>query len=128
MSTDRPPRFFQFRIRTLLLVIVAFAAGLVTRNFSDGLHPFTASFALPKSTSPLRPGDVLLVESATDKSINRKVTVLADHMVSLPYIGDVSVKSLTLKNLEDLLNKRYSKFFQAPGIQVYRADASKPTS
>jgi len=119
-------RLLQFRLGTLLLVIAAFALGLAARNIADGLHPLTMSLSLPKSNTPLRPGDVLLVESSVDKAINRKVTVLADCSVSLPFVGDLSVKGMTLKTLEQRLNKQYSKLYRSPNIQVFRANVSEP--
>ena len=123
-SQSRRP--LQFRLGTLLLVIAAFALGLAARNIADGLLPLTMSLSLPKSNTPLRPGDVLLVESSTDKTINRKVTVLADCSVSLPFVGDLSVKGTALKSFEQLLNKEYSKFLRSPNIQVFRANVSEP--
>ena len=82
---------------------------------------------LPSSNSPVHPGDVLLVESVADPSgINRRVTVLADGIVTLPLIGDVSVAGNSLLVVEQSLTKKYQKFYANPGIQVYRAAASVP--
>ena len=53
-------RPLQFRLGTFLLVIAAFALGLAARNIADGLYPLAMSLSLPKSNTPLRPGDVLL--------------------------------------------------------------------
>jgi protein involved in polysaccharide export with SLBB domain len=85
------------------------------------------SLVLPSSDSPLQPGDILLVESSTDPgSINRRVTVLADGVVTLPAIGDISVSGNSLSVVEQSLTRAYQKFYDNPGIQVYRADASAP--
>ena len=122
----RRSSFLRVRLSTLMLMVFAFALGLAVRNIADGLHPLTMSLSLPKSTSPLRPGDTLLVECLTDPSINRQVTVLADLTISLPLVGEVSVKGDTVKSLEQSLRTKYGKYFATPVIQVYRADASVP--
>lgn len=118
---------FQFSLRSILLFAFAFALGFACKNLASGLQPFAMSLVLPSSNSPVQPGDVLLVESNVDPGgINRRVTVLADGIVTLPQVGDVSVAGTSLAAVEQSLTKEYQKFYANPGIQVYRADASVP--
>ena len=117
---------FQFSLRSLLLFAFAFALGFAFRNIASELHPFAMKLVLPSSTSPVRPGDVLLVESVVDPGINRRVTVLSDGAVSLPQIGTVTIAGNSVSAVEQSLTKAYQKFYANPGIQVYRADASEP--
>ena len=118
---------FQFSLRSIFLFAFAFALGFACKNLASGLHPFAMTLVLPSSNSPVQPGDVLLVESMVDPdSINRRVTVLADGIVTLPKIGDVSVAGNSLSVVEKSLTKAYRQYYADPGIQVYRADASVP--
>lgn len=117
----------QFSLRSLLVFAFAFALGFACRNLASGLHPLTMSLILPSSNSPVQPGDVLLVESsAHPDSINRRVTVLADGVITLPAIGNIPVSGQALPAVEQALTKAYLQFYTNPGIQVYRADVSAP--
>ncbi len=123
--------FFRFRIGTCLLMIFSFAIGLSVRNIADGLHPLAMSLLLPKSTTPLRPGDVLRVEFKHLPSFDREVTVLADLTISMPQVGELSVDGQTVSMLEQTLRKKYRPYYLkgpaiASTIQVYRASSSVP--
>ncbi len=125
-STLRP----QFNLATLLLMMLMFALGIAARDFISRWNPAPAPVAtntLPASTSPLKPGDVLIVQSATAEDLNRRVTVLADLTISMPLIGDYAVgKKTTVRGLERSLNTKYAPYYRAPAIQVHREIASQP--
>lgn len=119
---------FQFSLRTLFVFIFAFALGFVARNVVTGLQPFAMGLALPSANSPVEPGDVLLVESAGNPDLNRRVTVLADGTVSLPLLGSVAIGGQDTAGVEKTLTGGYAQYFARPQIQVYRADVSEPMS
>ena len=126
---NRLKRSRRLRLSTLLLMVLAFGLGLSVRNIADGLHPLAIRLWLPTSDSSLRPGDVILIENPAEPTLHRKVTVLADYTISLPYIGDVSVRGDNLRSLETSLRTKLSPFFRnADVIEVYRADYSEHVS
>lgn len=116
----------QISVRTLFLIVSAFAVGFVSRNLATGLHPFAMQLVLPSSTTPVQTGDTLIVESITDPSINRKVVVLTDGTIKLPHVGSIDVRGQDVTTIEKTLTTSYSKAIRNPAIQVYRADASQP--
>lgn len=124
MTTPLRKRF-QMSLGTLLLIVAAFAFGFVARNIADGLHPAYIGLTLPASTSPVRIGEVLSIESLVDSSINREVTVLSDGTINLPMIGVVDVKNKSPAQIQTTLNKSFQQYYAAPGIQVYRSAASR---
>jgi protein involved in polysaccharide export with SLBB domain len=120
------PKRFQFSLRTMFVAMIAFAIGFAARNIATGVHPFTMSLFMPSSTTPVVPGDSLIVECMSNPSINRRITVLADETVTLPYVGVVSVSKQDTATIEKTLNTSYRRYIKQPDIQVYRADASQP--
>lgn len=85
------------------------------------------SLIIPSLNSLVQPDDVLLLESSTDPdSINRRATVLADGVITLPAVGNMPVSGKSLPAVEQALTKAYQKSHAYPGIQVYRADVSAP--
>lgn len=81
----------------------------------------------PASTDPVKPGEVLTVESMTDPgTINRRVTVLADYTISLPLIRNVNVRGMTTDDVAETLDKKYSKYLKEPAIFVGREAVSSP--
>jgi len=106
--------------------MTAFSLGFVARNIATGVHPFTISLLLPSSTTPVVPGDTLLVESLADPGIIRRVTVLADGTIDVPHLGIVSVSGQDTLAIKKTLTTSYGRYYKAPAIQVYRADASQP--
>jgi protein involved in polysaccharide export with SLBB domain len=124
MSRRRFP--IQFSLKALLLVMFGFALGFGARNLISGLHPLAMRLAPPSSTTPIAPRDSLLVESVVASSLNRRVTVLANGTVSLPFVGTVSVSGQNIAAVEKTLTNSYSRYFSRPAIQVYRASTSEP--
>ena len=123
--SDRRFRF-QFSLRMLLAVIFAFALGFAARNLASGLHPLAMQLSLPSSTTPVRPGDSLIVECLVEDSLSRRVTVLADNTITLPYVGTVNVAGQNPDAIARTLTTSYQQYLSNPTIQVYRADVSEP--
>ena len=71
----------------------------------------------------LTPGDEVLIESTTDPDINRGtmergLTVQPDGTLTLLNIGPVHAAGLTVPQLRDVLNDRYSIYNRFPDINV----------
>ena len=120
MNTQSPKRL-QLSLRTLLLLVAAFAFGFVSRNLADGLHPFYVGLTLPASTSPVRIGEVLTIDCLADDSIDRDVTVLSDRTIIMPLVGTIDVDNQSTAQIEATLNKSFAKFFAKPEFQVFRS-------
>jgi RNA polymerase sigma factor (sigma-70 family) len=93
---------------------------------SRGRSPIATSAIPPASTTPVQPGETLLVESMTDPSLNRRVVVRADHTISLPLAGTLSVKAKTVDQIQESLEVKFSAFVKEPMIFVARESASTP--
>ncbi len=119
---------------TFFVAITAFAAGLSTRNISDGVRALSVQLTVPSSTTPICPGDILLVESPYYPELDRRVTVLRDGTIALKKIGSVDVGGQSIASAESLLNISYSRYLQAPlrqrspKIQIFRDGLSGPNS
>ena len=123
--TDNPRKRPQITLLTLLLLMAAFSVGFVTRNLVDGIHPFYVGLSIPASNSPVRAGEILRIECMVDETINRDAVVLSDSTINLPLVGIVDVRDKTTTQIEQILNKKYSKFLATPQIQVFRSATSQ---
>ena len=81
----------------------------------------------PASTAVVKPGEALLVESASNETFNRRVVVRSDHTISLPLVGTISVKGTTTKQIAAILEDKFSKFAKNPHMFVVRESASTPS-
>ena len=86
------------------------------------------TFVPPSSTAIVEPGEVLLVESMTDATLNRRVVVQADHTIVLPFAGVVSVRNKTTTEITEILDAKFSKYVASPTTFVVRESASTPMS
>ncbi|WP_425397516.1 polysaccharide biosynthesis/export family protein [Aeoliella sp.] len=123
MSDDNRSKFrFRFSLRTLLIAMVAFVIGFATRNVVEGLRPFAMQFSIPASTTPVAPGETLIVELGGAPDLSRTVTVQADSTIKLPLVGTVDVAEQDVSQVEATLNKEYGKFYVTPGVEVFREE------
>lgn len=110
----------------MLLLVAAFALGFGSRNIVSGLHPFAMKQLLPASTTPVRVGEKLTIESNSYSNINRTVTVMADGKIKLSMVGIIDVEGQTLSTIESALDKAYiAKGCRQPDVQVFRANADE---
>jgi RNA polymerase sigma factor (sigma-70 family) len=80
----------------------------------------------PSASHPVEPGEVLLVESLTDATLNRRVVVRSDHTISMPLVGTVSVKGQSTEEITQRVEARLVGFIKSPQIFVVRESASTP--
>ena len=121
-NTRRRP---QIALGTALLLMASFSVGFVSRNIIDGIHPFYVGLSVPASGSPVRVGEILSIECRTDESINRDAVVLSDATINLPIVGIIDVRDKTTTQIEQILNKKYSKYYRKPQVQVFRSSTSR---
>jgi polysaccharide biosynthesis/export protein len=73
----------------------------------------------------LGPGDRITLELFNQPEISKTYAVLNDGTVSLPMVGNVSVRGLTLKQAAAVISTQYARFFRRPAT-VVRLEASRP--
>ena len=120
-----PPKRFQLSLSTLLLVVTAFVLGFLARNIADGLNPMYVGLTVPASTSPVKIGEALSIESLSDTTLNREVVVLSDGTINMPLIGIVDVNNQSPAQIQATLDKGFKKYMQNPMMQVYRSSSSR---
>ncbi|MBC8354086.1 MAG: polysaccharide biosynthesis/export family protein [Planctomycetes bacterium] len=74
--------------------------------------------AIPDPTVKLESGDRLTIDSLTDDSLNRHVSILPDGTITLPLLGQVTAAGETLTRLQDVLHELYRKSYSNPAISV----------
>jgi polysaccharide export outer membrane protein len=70
--------------------------------------------AAQETTYTLQPGDSIDISVLQEPSLNRKVVIAPDGMISFPLAGQIRASGLTVKALETQLAKRLSKNYLAP--------------
>ncbi len=81
---------------------------------------------LASSTTPVKPGDELLIENRSNETLSRRVTVLADHTIQVPMLGFVTVKGMSTSEVQAKLNAEGKKYFANPGFEVFLSGVSEP--
>jgi polysaccharide export outer membrane protein len=63
-------------------------------------------------------GDEIGVESISDPSLNRNLTILPDGTITLRLIGQIKATGTTVVQLRDTLEKAYLQYYRVPAISV----------
>ncbi len=95
-------------MRHLSLVFVIAALVLVT----------TASLAAAPEIYRLDTGDTVKVTVWGHEDLTAQVTVAPDGRISLPLLGEIQVRGLTLAELEKLIAERLAEFVREPRVTV----------
>ncbi len=66
----------------------------------------------------LQIGDEVQIESRTDATLDRELSVQLDGNITLPFLGQVGAAGKTITQLTGELEKSYGKVYQVPGITV----------
>lgn len=118
-----PPRLHV----TGYLVSLSSAAILLTQtNVHAQESPLPQLPGVPSSPSPvfsegqyvLDADDQVFVQIFNVPDYSREYRVLTDGTLSMPLVGAVSIRGLTLAEASQLLTERYSRFIQTPTISV----------
>jgi len=59
----------------------------------------------------LRPADILQVKIYKEEDLTREVSVSQEYTVSLPLIGNVSVKNRSVRQIEEMIRQLYERDF-----------------
>jgi polysaccharide biosynthesis/export protein len=73
----------------------------------------------------LGPGDVIGIELFSQPDVSKSYQVLIDGTVSLPMVGNVPVRGLTLKQAAAAISAQYLRFYKRP-IVTTRLERSRP--
>ena len=116
-------------MQSLIIATTAFALGFGARNIASGLHPLAMNLLLPASTSPVNPGEFLIVECGLRPEYGRRVRVLADGTIALKSVGTIDISGQDIAEIEKTVKAAYKKHFKdstSSSIEVFRGDASQP--
>ena len=101
----------------LNVLLVGCLLGCVTADFPE-ITSSEAPMSFTRDQFVIGPEDVLHVEVWKDQDLSRDVTVRPDGLISLPLVGDVKVEGLNVKQLTEVLTKRYAKYIETPNVSV----------
>ena len=109
--------------RLLLLAVFnfgIFAGGLEPLALAADKAPAKAASGTPTDAKNPRiaAGDVVSITVYPAEEYNREVTVQPDGKIELGLIGSMTVMGLTAKELQDLLESKYSKYVDTPKVTV----------
>lgn len=102
--------------KSVLSLVLALCAAL-----QPGLAAAADAAAPPKTAAlpadyRVSAGDVVSIVVFPVDEYSREVTVQPDGMIELPLLGGVLIKGLTAKELQLLLEQKYSKFVAGPKV------------
>ena len=101
----------------LNILLVGCLLGCVTADFPE-ITSSEAPMSFNKEQFVIGPEDILHVEVWKDQDLSRDVTVRPDGLISLPLVGDVKAEGLNVKQLTEVLTKRYAKYIETPNVSV----------
>ncbi len=106
---------FVGRLMIMMLAVVLVAC--VTADFPE-ITSSSAPMSFAKDQYVIGPEDVIRVEVWRDKTLSREVAVRPDGYISLPLVGDVKAAGFNVKQLTDVLTKKYANYLEAPNVSV----------
>ncbi len=100
----------------LCLLLTAFAQQALAQQPSQNAEPGIED----KKNYRIGPGDVLLIEVAGEPDLKRKLKVIEQGTIRLPYIDrDLKVGGLTEHQAADLLRKEFTVILKEPQVTVF---------
>lgn len=79
---------------------------------------FVSQVPVAASDYTIGPGDVLEISVWRDESLNRKVVVPPDGVISFPLIGDINTTGMTVNALRNNVTKRLQEYVQDAVVTV----------
>jgi polysaccharide biosynthesis/export protein len=73
----------------------------------------------------LGPGDIVAIELFNQPDISKTYRVLIDGTVSMPLVGNVPVRGLTLDQASEIISSRYLRYFKRPQVTT-RLENNRP--
>lgn len=71
-----------------------------------------------KHAYELNVGDEVRIELLSEKEVDRQLAVQPDGTISVPLLGQVRAARRTVRELQDLLEEQYTKFYKSPNVTV----------
>jgi polysaccharide export outer membrane protein len=118
-------RNFNFGLSTaVLLCMLAASNASAQQTVSNSSPPSDSKASEVKSDSGAQyrigPGDVLVIDVAGEPDLKRKVKVLEQGTIQLPYIDhDLKVGGLTEHQVNDLLRREFTSILKEPQVTVF---------
>lgn len=115
------------RISVSLLISLLFAASPIKaeaqdlsfpRALTEPVTPPTSHSSLTDEAYTLGMGDVIYVEIFNVPDYSREYQVLSDGTVSLPLIGPLQVRGMTVNEASEAISLRYAYYIRRPFISV----------
>lgn len=113
------PRMFNVGLFTaVLLCLSLFSNSLAQQTASN--PDSTSSDGKPGAGYRIGPGDVLVIEVAGEPDLKRRVKVLEQGAIQLPYIDhDLQVGGLTEHQVNELLRREFTSILKEPQVTVF---------
>jgi len=74
----------------------------------------------------IEPGDVLEIIILGEEELSKTVMVMRNGTISLPFVGELKITGLTLKQAEELIAKKLKKYFAHPFVSVILKSPTLP--
>jgi polysaccharide export outer membrane protein len=128
MEEDRPIFFLFFSFETMFpkikFIILALVSVLLTcRTLAEETKRVPAAAPLDYV---LQPSDLLNVQVFQEENLKRDVRVSQEYSITLPLIGKVDVKGLSLRQAEELIRQLYDRdYLVNPQVNVVVVEYAK---
>jgi polysaccharide export outer membrane protein len=104
-------RFPRFSARFILPIVIGLSV-LPPLGAAEAVNPAAESSTPATSVDyVLRPADILQVKIYKEEDLTREVSVSQEYTVSLPLIGNVSVKNRSVRQVEEMVRQLYDRDF-----------------
>ncbi len=91
---------------------------IFTHNYQNLINRGINNYPPPNTPYLLGPGDRININIFEVPEFSGEYLVLVDGTVSLPLIGNISLRGLTLSEAAELINRQYSSFLKRPFATV----------
>jgi polysaccharide export outer membrane protein len=120
MNSNRIDMFLRNINWLLIFFICILFSGCASQKAAVNVKEYTAEDVKPLTISEftLGPSDVIDVQVWRNNELSRKVQVDPYGKISYPFIGEISVTGMSVKQLKDVLIQGLSKYYVDPVIEV----------
>jgi polysaccharide export outer membrane protein len=107
------------RFPRLFFLSLALAAGLCLVRAGDAPAPTPAPLPAQEADYNLQASDLIRVEVFQEDGLKREVRLSQDYTVTLPLIGTISLKGMTVRQANDMIQKLYDQdYLVNPQVSV----------
>lgn len=113
---------FYIGLRAAILLCLSLASNAVAQQAASNPLPPDSKASEPRTGVEyhIGPGDVLVIEVAGEPDLKRKVKVLEQGAIQLPYIDhDLKVGGLTEHQVNELLRREFTSILKEPQVTVF---------